>query len=119
MRTTPVLRSVAAALLTGGVLTGPLAPGALAATGPTHIATSGGSSDSSVRSAVVSGGDVNVRKHPTTKSPVVGRVSSRSHNPVLCSVLGERIGGDRTWYWLAGAGGWVSAAFADTGGQRG
>ncbi len=109
MRTTPALRNLTAALFTGGILAVPV--------GTATAAVPGGTDGSGVRGTVVAAGDLNLRKQPTTDSPVVGQLSPGSHGRVECSVVGQTVRGDPHWYWLAGVDAWASAAFIDTGGR--
>ena len=118
MRTTPALRTLAAALFTGGVLTVVAAGTSAAATAPTHTLTNGGGgSDSPIWGTIVSRGEMNVRQQPTTNSPVVDALSPGSQDRVQCVVRGQSVFGNSDWYWLVGAQGWASAAFVDTGRQ--
>jgi hypothetical protein len=114
--TTPALRTLAAALLSGGVLTVAAAGTSMAAATSAHTG-SGGSSGSSVQGTVVSRGELNLRLQPSTSSPVVGSLPSGSQDRVQCSVSGQSVSGDTTWYWLVGAHAWASATFVDTDGQ--
>lgn len=109
MRTTPTLRIMAAALLTGGTL-------ALATAGTTAVA--GDDHDGLVRGTVVSHTDLKVREAPTTRSAVVDRLAPGSEVRIECKVRGEHINGNPFWYWLVGPHGWSSAAFVDTGGRE-
>ncbi|WP_329274241.1 SH3 domain-containing protein [Streptomyces sp. NBC_01451] len=113
MRTTPALRTLTAALFTGGILAA-VPIGTATAAAP---AGSGGSDGSGVRGTVVSAGELNLRQQPTTDSPVVGRLSPGSHGRVDCAVVGQTVRGNPHWYWLPGVDGWASAAFIDTGGR--
>jgi hypothetical protein len=107
MRTTPALRTLAAALLTGGTL-------AVAAAGTTASADGSGGP---IWGTVVSHTALNVRAAPTTHSPVVDQLSPWSQDRVECMVRGQSVNGNPYWYWLTGAQGWASAAFVDTGGR--
>ncbi|MGW1714454.1 SH3 domain-containing protein [Streptomyces sp. NPDC002156] len=109
MRTTPALRTLTAALFTGGILAVPV--------GTAMAATPAGADGSRIRGTVVSAGDLNLRKQPTTDSAVVGQLSPGSHGHVECSVVGQTVRGDPHWYWLPGVNAWASAAFIDTGGR--
>lgn len=111
MRTTPALRTLTAALFTGGILAVPVGT-AMAAT-PAGSGGSGGP----VRGTVVSAGDLNLRQQPATDSPVVGRLAPGSQDRVECSVVGQTVHGNPHWYWLVGAHAWASAAYVDTGGR--
>ncbi|MFF1441052.1 SH3 domain-containing protein [Streptomyces sp. NPDC058295] len=114
MRTTLALRTLAAALLTGGTLAGATLGTTAAAAPP----TSGGDGNGSIRGTVVSRSELSVRQEPTTRSPVVATLASGSHDRVQCRVKGQSVNGNPDWYWLFGAQGWASAAFVDTGGAR-
>ncbi|WP_406007835.1 SH3 domain-containing protein [Streptomyces sp. NBC_00637] len=114
MRTTLALRTLAAALLTGGTLAG-TALGTTAAAAPP---TSGGDGNGSIRGTVVSRSELSVRQEPTTRSSVVATLAPGSHDRVQCVVKGQSVDGNPDWYWLFGAQGWASAAFVDTGGVR-
>ncbi|MCT9008165.1 SH3 domain-containing protein [Streptomyces rhizosphaerihabitans] len=116
MRTTPALRTLAAALLSGGVLTVAAAGTSMAAVPSAHTGDGGGSG-SPVWGTVVSRGELNLRLQPSTGSPVVGALSPGSQDRVECSVRGQSVSGDTSWYWLVGAHAWASAAFVDTGGR--
>lgn len=114
MRTTLALRTSAAVLFTGGILT-------VAALGTTAAAappTSGGDGDSAIRGTVVSRTELNVRQEPTTHSRVVDVLAPGSQDRVQCMVKGQSVNGNPDWYWLFGAQGWASAALVDTGGAR-
>lgn len=117
MRTTPALRTLAAALLTGGTLAvATVGTPAAAATPPTYAdGHGGGGSGGPIWGTIVSGVDLNVRAAPTTQSPVVTQLSPWSEDRVDCKVRGQRVNGNPYWYWLEGAQGWASAAFVDTG----
>jgi len=117
MRTTPALRTLAAALLTGGTLA-VAAAGTTAAAAPTTYPEGHGGGGSPIWGTIVSRTDLNVRQSPTTHSPVVGSLSPGSQDRVQCVVRGQSVNGEsRLWYWLVGAQAWASAAFVDTGGQ--
>lgn len=113
MRTTPALRTLAAALFSGGVLIA--AAGTSMAAAPSAPA---GGSEGHVRGTVVSGGELNVRLQPGTTSPVVAALPPGSQDRVQCAVSGQSVLGDTSWYWLVGAHAWAAAAFVDTGGHR-
>lgn len=114
MRTSPALRTLAAALLTCGTFVAAAAgTTAAAATPPTHADGHG----SPIWGTVVSRTPLNVREAPTTKSPVVDRLSPGTQDRVKCMVRGQTVNGNPDWYWLVGAQGWASAAFVDTGGR--
>ncbi|GAQ59454.1 SH3 domain-containing protein [Streptomyces acidiscabies] len=127
MRSTPVLRTLAAALLTGGTLA-VAAAGTHAATAPsTTPATTSpafaegrggghGGGGGPIWGTVVSGTELNVRSSPTTNSGVVTALSPGSQDRVQCMVQGQSVNGNPYWYWLVGAQGWASAAFVNTGG---
>jgi hypothetical protein len=145
MRTTPALRALAAILLTGGTFVAATAgTGAAAAalpksptlptsptspTSPTYADGHGhghghghGDGDGRhgrgpIRGTVVSRTALSVRSAPTTHSAVVDRLPPGSRVRVTCVVHGQHVNGDPHWYRLAGAHGWVSAAFVDTGGR--
>ncbi|MEU3739996.1 SH3 domain-containing protein [Streptomyces sp. NPDC032198] len=55
-----------------------------------------------------------IREHPTTRSRVLGFLPPCAVVPVSGSQAGQRIGNTRTWYRLAGRGGWVSGAYTRT-----
>ncbi|WP_043675720.1 hypothetical protein [Streptomyces xylophagus] len=119
MRTTPALRTLAAALLTGGTLA-VAAAGTTAMAAPTTYAEGhggGGGGGSPIWGTIVSRTDLNVRQSPTTHSPAVDTLSPGSQDRVQCVVRGQSVNGNPDWYWLVGAQGWASAAFVDTGGQ--
>jgi hypothetical protein len=116
MRRTPALRTLAAALFTGGILTA-AAVGTPAAAAPSAHTNGGGGSNSPVWGTVVSRGDLNLRLQPTWNSPVVGRLSPGAQDRVECAATGQRVFGNSDWYWLVGAHAWASAAFVDTGRQ--
>ncbi|KPI09437.1 hypothetical protein OK074_3243 [Actinobacteria bacterium OK074] len=118
MRTTPVMRSLAAVLVSGGIVVA--VAGAAEAAAPATYPTGhggGGGSNSPVWGTVVSSGELNVRDQPTTNSSVVDALSPGSQDRVQCAVRGQTVRGNPYWYWLVGAQGWASAAFVDTGGQ--
>ncbi|MCX4763548.1 SH3 domain-containing protein [Streptomyces sp. NBC_01275] len=119
MRTTPALRTLAAALLTGGALAVSTAGTTAAAAPPTYPEGHGSGGDGGggpVWGTVVSRTDLNLRQAPTTHSPAVDSLSPGSQDRVQCRVLGQSVNGDPDWYWLVGAQAWASAAFVDTGG---
>ncbi|MGR3871303.1 SH3 domain-containing protein [Streptomyces graminifolii] len=119
MRTTPALRTLAAALLTGGTLA-VAAAGTTASAAPTTYAEGhggGGGGGSPIWGTIVSRTDLNVRESPTTHSPVVDSLSPGSQDRVQCVVRGQSVNGNPDWYWLVGAQAWASAAFVDTGGH--
>jgi len=107
MRITP-------ALFTGGILAASIS---LLPVGTATAATPAGADGSGVRGTVVSAGDLNLRKQPTTDSAVVGQLSPGSHGRVECAVVGQTVRGNPHWYWLAGVNAWASAAFIDTRGR--
>lgn len=118
MRTTPALRTLAAALLTGGTLFAAAAGTPAAAAPPTYADGLGGrGSGGPIWGTIVSGVALNVRAAPTVHSPAVDKLSPGSQDRVECAVRGQRVNGDPYWYWLVGAQGWVSAAFVDTDGR--
>ncbi|MEU9284483.1 SH3 domain-containing protein [Streptomyces sp. NPDC048275] len=123
MRTNPTLRTLAAALLTGAVVTAVTAGTSTAAAPPAHISgnpahiSANGGSNNPVWGIIRSGGVLNVRQLPTANSSVVYRLSPGSLDLVECAVRGDSVFGISTWYWLVGARGWVSAAFVDTYGR--
>ncbi|MFI2431416.1 SH3 domain-containing protein [Streptomyces sp. NPDC018693] len=127
MRTTPALRTLAAALLTGGTLA-VMATGTSAVAAPPtyaegqggagHGGHGGGHGKGSIWGTVVSRTDLNVRKAPTTHSPVVDKLSPGSQHRVQCMVRGQSVNGNPAWYWLVDAKAWASAAFVDTHGAR-
>jgi hypothetical protein len=114
MRTTPALRTCAAALITGGVLSVAVAGTSTAA--PSSRSTGSGS-DSPVWGTVVSSGDLNLRQLPTSSSALVGKLPPGSEDRVQCAVKGQSVLGNPYWFWLAGAQAWASAAFVDIGDQ--
>jgi len=116
MRTTPALRTFAAALFTGGVVTVAVAGTSAAAT-PAHDNSGGGGSGSPVWGTVVSRSDLHIRQQPTANSALLDRLSPGSQDRVLCAVQGQSVFGNTDWYWLVGAQGWASAAFVDIGRQ--
>jgi hypothetical protein len=107
MRTTPALRTLAAAA--------PSAPSALSRYAEGH--GGGGGGGSPIWGTIVSRTDLNVRQSPTTRSPVVDSLSPGSQDRVQCVVRGQSVNGNPDWYWLVGAQAWASAAFVDTGGR--
>jgi hypothetical protein len=121
MRTTPALRTLAAALLVGGTLA-VSAAGTTAAASPTyaegHGHGHGHGHSGSTPGIVVSRTDLSLRQAPTTHSPVAGTLAPGSHVHVKCMVRGQSVNGNPNWYWLTGARAWASAAFVDTGGAR-
>ncbi|MGX1271231.1 SH3 domain-containing protein [Streptomyces phaeoluteigriseus] len=115
MRTTPALRTPAAALLTACTL----AAAALGTTASASATVDGtGSGDESVRGTVTSRTDLTLRQAPTTHAPSAGTLAPGSRDRVECRALGQSVNGDAHWYWLVGARAWASAAFVDTGGRR-
>ncbi|MCL7428898.1 SH3 domain-containing protein [Streptomyces sp. YS415] len=122
MRTTPALRTLAVALLTGGSLTAATAGATAAAAAPPGYADGhgggGGGHGGPIWGTVVSHTKLNVRLEPTVHSPVVARLAPGSQDRVDCKVRGQSVNGNPHWYWLEGVQGWASAAFVDTGGAR-
>ncbi|MGV9449908.1 SH3 domain-containing protein [Streptomyces sp. NPDC003635] len=122
MRTTPALRTLALALLTGGSLIA--ATATATATAPTLAPESAPSTFSAGRGGhpiwgtVISHTKLNVRAAPTTHSPVVTWLAPGSQDRVDCKVRGQSVNGNPHWYWLKGAQGWAAAAFVDTGGAH-
>lgn len=125
MGITPALRTLAIALVSGGVLTVAATGTASAGTATAGGTTSGGStagssgsggSEDPVWGTVVSRGDLNLRAHPDTGSAVLGRLSPGSQDRVACVARGTHVFGNPHWYWLVGARAWASAAFVDIGG---
>ncbi|MEH0420278.1 SH3 domain-containing protein [Streptomyces sp. B21-083] len=110
MRTTPALRTLTAALFTGGILAVPVGTAMAAAPAGSH-----GSHGSGVRGTVVSVGELNLRQQPTTHSRVVARLAPDSHGRVECKVVGQTVRGNPYWYWLPGVNAWASAVYIDTG----
>lgn len=111
MRTTPALRTLAAALLAGGTL-------AATTTTATAAATPSRGDDRPIRGTVVSRTELNVRQEPTTHSPVVAALAPGARDLVQCRVKGQSVDGNPVWYWLYGAQGWANAAFVDVGRAR-
>ena len=109
---TSVLRALVAAGITGGVLTVSALGTASAAVDRSH-----GDQEGSVRGTIVARGDLNLREQPTTHSRVVGFLAPGSQARVDCVVRGQKVFGDRHWYWLADARGWASAVYVDTHGR--
>ncbi|MFF3938517.1 SH3 domain-containing protein [Streptomyces phaeofaciens] len=118
MRTTPALRTLAAALLTGGTLAVTALGTTAAVASPTYTEGHGSGGDGPVRGTVVSRTDLGLRQAPTTHAPLAGQLPPGSHDRVLCMVKGQSVNGNPYWYWLVGAEAWASAAFVDTGGAR-
>ena len=121
MRTTPALRTLAVALLTGGSLVAATAGATAAApaTPPTYAdgsgSDSGGGRHGPIWGTVISHTKLNVRLAPTTHSPAVTWLSPGSQDRVECKVRGQSVNGNPYWYWLKGAQGWAAAAFVDVG----
>ena len=118
MRTTPALRTLAAALLAGGALAVTTAGTSAAAASPTYAEGQGHGHSRPVLGTVVSRTDLQLRQAPTTHSPVAGTLAPGSQDRVKCMVRGQSVNGNPNWYWLVGARAWASAAFVDTGGAR-
>jgi hypothetical protein len=112
MRTTPILRPLAAALLAGGTLAVSAAGTTAAAAPPTYAE---GHDDGYVRGTVVVGVEVSLRQQPSTLSAVAGLLDPGSQDHVQCTVRGQSVNGNPYWYWLTGAQAWASAAYVDTG----
>ncbi|MBP5868543.1 SH3 domain-containing protein [Streptomyces sp. LBUM 1478] len=112
----PVLRGLVAAGITGGVLTVTALGTASAAVDRPAVRSHAGH-EGSVRGTVVARGDLNLREQPTTHSRVVGYLAPGSHARVDCVVRGQKVFGDRHWYWLADVRGWASAVYVDTHGR--
>ncbi|WP_307840872.1 SH3 domain-containing protein [Streptomyces sp. GESEQ-4] len=106
MRTTPALRTLAVALLTGGSL-------AVSTAGGTAYAGSGGSSGP-IWGTVVSATKLDVRQSPTVHSHVVARLAPGSQVRIDCRVVGQSVNGNPYWYRLVGVQAWASAAFVHT-----
>ncbi|WP_432157487.1 SH3 domain-containing protein [Streptomyces sp. bgisy153] len=123
MRTTPALRILAAALLTGGTFAVAAAGTPASAAPPTYAEGLGGgglggqTADHGKRpvgGTVVSRTPLNVRQAPTTHSPVVDRLAPGSQDRVQCMVRGQSVNGNPYWYWLVHTRAWASAEFIDT-----
>ncbi|MFV0134754.1 SH3 domain-containing protein [Streptomyces sp. HMX87] len=118
MRTTPALRGLAAALLTGGTLVAAAAgTTAAAAPAPTYPDVPGGRDSGPVRGTVTSPTALAVREAPTSHAPAVDRLAPGTEDRIRCVVRGQSVNGNPYWYWLVGAQGWASAAFVDSGGR--
>ncbi|MBC2905299.1 SH3 domain-containing protein [Streptomyces cupreus] len=119
MRTTPALRTLAVALLTGGSLIAATAGATAAAAAPPTYADGhggdGGGHGGPIWGTVISHTKLNVREAPTTHADVVTRLSPGSQDRVDCKVRGQSVNGNPDWYWLVGAQGWASAVFVDVG----
>ncbi|MBO7935805.1 MULTISPECIES: SH3 domain-containing protein [Streptomyces] len=117
MRTTPALRTLAAALLTGGTLAATALGTTAAEASPTTYTEGHGSSvnGASVRGTVVSSTNLSLRQAPTTHAPLAAQLAPGSHDRVRCMVKGQSVNGNPYWYWMIGAEGWASAAFVDVG----
>ncbi|MCK1823197.1 SH3 domain-containing protein [Streptomyces sp. XM83C] len=122
MRTTPALRILAAALLTGGTLAVATTGTTAAAAPPTfaegHEGNGGANGSGPVWGTVTTRTELNVRQQPTTHSSVVASLDPGTHVRVQCKVLGQSVNGNPYWYWLSGTQGWASAAFVDVRGAR-
>ncbi|WP_210585308.1 SH3 domain-containing protein [Streptomyces sp. GESEQ-35] len=112
MRTTPALRTLAVALLTGGSLA------VVTAGGTAYAGDAGDGSSGSIWGTVASATKLDLRQSPTVHSAVVARLAPGSQIRVECQVVGQSVNGNPHWYWVVGAGAWASAAFVDTGGHR-
>ncbi|MFJ2814997.1 MULTISPECIES: SH3 domain-containing protein [unclassified Streptomyces] len=120
MRTTPALRILTAALLTGGTFAGAAAgTTAAAATPPTYADGHGGDGRGGgpIWGTIVSRTELSVRAAPSVHSRVVDRLSPGSQDRVQCRAQGQSFNGDASWYWFVGAQGWVPASYVDTGGR--
>jgi hypothetical protein len=120
MRTTPALRTLAAALLTGGT-SAVTAAGTTATAAPPASAEGRGSGGpaqvgETVPGTVTSRTDLPPRRSPTPHAPAVGSLAPGSHDRVLCEVLGQSVNGNPYWYWLVDAQDWASASGTSSGG---
>ncbi|AZS86076.1 SH3 domain-containing protein [Streptomyces griseoviridis] len=144
MRTTPALRILTAALLTGGAFAA-AAAGTTASAAPAPAHADG--HDSSYRDddhgdrwdrgdrgdgndrgdrggrggpvwgTVVSRAGGEVRTGPSVHSRVVDRLSPGSEDRIQCTSRGQSLNGNSSWYWMVGARGWVNAGSIDTHGR--
>lgn len=115
MRTTLALRTLTAALLTGGTFAATAAGTTAAAAPPAQPSyAEGRGSGGPIWGTIVSRTDLNVRAAPTTHSAVVDRLTPGTVDRVECKVRGQSVNGNPYWYWLTGTEAWASAAFVDT-----
>ncbi|MGW7385255.1 SH3 domain-containing protein [Streptomyces sp. NPDC054794] len=109
MRTTVALRTLAAALLTGGTLA--VAVPAAVAGAHADVAAPVGP----VLAVVVSHDPAPVRAAPTGYSALVNRLWPGTHVSLACETEGQTVHGSRIWFQLSGDRGWVSAHYVDAG----
>lgn len=120
MRTTPALRTLAAALLTGGT-PAVTAAGTTATAAPPASAAGRGSGGpakigDTVLGTITSRTDLPLRQSPTAHAPAVGSLARGSHDRVLCEVLGQSVNGNPYSYRLVDAHDWASASGTSSGG---
>ncbi|MFE2583738.1 SH3 domain-containing protein [Streptomyces sp. NPDC059378] len=124
MRTTTALRTLAAALLTSGILAVTSAGTTATAAPPTLARGHGGGAGAFggfgfwTPGVVVAPGWLDVRQLPTPVSPVVNRLLPGFQDSVQCVVLGPSFNGNPYWYWLSGVRAWAPAGFVYTYGLR-
>ncbi|MGW2820067.1 SH3 domain-containing protein [Streptomyces sp. NPDC001443] len=122
MRTTTALRTLAAALLTSGVLAVTAAGTTATAAPPTLARGHGGGGGAFVGpwtlGVVAAPGLLDVRQLPTSFSPVVNRLPPGFQDRVQCVALGPGFNGNPYWYWLSGVRAWAPAGFVFTYGAR-
>lgn len=122
MFTGPALKTLTAALCTGGALAvataGPAAAAPSVAVASARPAAPAWGDDSVIWGTVVSATELNLRRHPDTGSAVVYALAPGSQDRIQCKTTGSRVDGTAYWYWFTGAHGWASAAFVDTGGHH-
>ncbi|MFI6941413.1 SH3 domain-containing protein [Streptomyces sp. NPDC050418] len=112
MRTSPVLRTLSAAVLAAGALT-VSAAGPSAAAAPAAATVAPAWEDGPIWGTVVSG-SLNLRAEPNTWSKVVGKMSHGASDRIKCGVYGEKINGNASWFWLTGERAWASGAYMST-----
>lgn len=110
------IASAAAAVLLGGSLLGAGAAEALPAN---HAPADNGPTAHPARpyGTVLARSGVNVRRYPTTNSTVVRVLHYRQQIGLRCKVRSDNVGGNRIWYKLRDARGWVSARYVQNTGN--
>ncbi|WP_415947416.1 SH3 domain-containing protein [Streptomyces sp. KLOTTS4A1] len=120
MRTSPVLRTLAASCVAAAALTVSAAGPSQAASVPATTSAAGAPpgavplwENGPIWGTAVAG-TLNLRAEPHTWSAVVGQLSYGERERIKCAVYGENINGNASWFWLTESRGWASGAYLST-----